>query len=166
MARGHLSTFLQALSAPLLETPFLRDQDFSKPLPPAHFPALRCLVITFDFIRNSASIIKLAMGCLHITHLKYASRMLRYLQPIFVTSEVNASGVSFPAYWPNLQTLSLPSYMQGEEALQMVLSRNDARGRLQKPRVGMEDTSILNRDIWRTVNDHAEVVGIYEDYLQ
>ncbi|KZP28662.1 hypothetical protein FIBSPDRAFT_1039413 [Athelia psychrophila] len=167
MTGGDISAFFQALSAPCLETLFIRDvvgEDFSESWSPAKFPALHYLVINSDYIDASA-IINLAVCCPYITHLNYAGIRLSNLEPILAASAFD-SGVSTPTYWPNLQTLSLPNYQKGEEVLQMVLSRKIAGGRLQRLRVGMEDSSVMDRDIWQTVKNHAEVVGIYGDYFQ
>lgn len=165
---GHLSKFLQALSAPSLETLFLRDvpdDAVSEPLSPAKFPALRYLVISSIHDDGSASAIrKFAVGCPYITHLTYSDD-LAFLRTVLAARSVN-SGVSTPKYWPNLHTLSLPKNVEGEEILRMVLSREDAGGRLQKLGVGRGDASdsVMDKSIWREIDKHAEVVRIRGDY--
>lgn len=170
---GHISVFLQMLSAPSLEILFLRDvpeDAVSDPLPPAKFPALRYLIISFDYAIGSTSpIVKLAVGFTYITHLTYTDD-LAFLSAILVASEVDSKGVFVPMNWPNLHTLSLPKfvtgYMAGEKALQMVLSRKDAGGCPQTLRVNMTDASVISRGIWQTVNNYVEVVGIYTDNIR
>lgn len=160
---GVISTLLNALSAPSLETLFLievEERDITEPLSPAKFPALRLLVIDSDDLEQA--VIKLAVCCPYVTHLKCSSASVMFLQMVLEASEAD-SNVFTPTYWPNLQTLTLPAFLNGRcVPVSMLTARTEAGGCLQELFVDCQSEEALER---LELNAHLEVYecGSYED---